>query len=476
MNQVIFLLLSCIISRGTSNEEGIFTSNYDLQLLLETKIEVIKSLENYIEAEELKLNKLKSLVSNYKMSLDVGNVNPEEYVSNPLNSFQLIKKLTSDFKTLQDLIEENSNSVQFKENITMSKDYLKWPSDEDLNGAAMALMRLQDVYKIKTDDLSVGNLNGVNYGPVLSANDCFEIGRQSYNNGDHYHTEIWMTRALARWDEESVKTVSKSDIYEHMAFSAYVQGNYRKALKYTDLLIEVDPLHERAHGNKVYYEKYIQEAGGELSANRRKGDDGLDEIDDDSTVVNEGESPDEPAVGWQLERSNYERLCRGEIIKHNPEAKNFMCYYEKGINPFLAIGPIKAEIMHRDPDLILYHDVLTDNEISTIKSIATPRFKRATVQNYKTGELETASYRISKTAWIKREEDKHIERIYQRVHDVTGLNMDTSEELQVSNYGIGGHYDPHFDFARVIIIFKKYSIKQSIEFNFSVKKRTLLHP
>lgn len=27
--------------------------------------------------------------------------------------------------------------------------------------------------------------------------------------------------------------------------------------------------------------------------------------------------------------------------------------------------------------------------------------------------------------------------------------MDTSEELQVSNYGMGGHYEPHFDFARV---------------------------
>ncbi len=27
--------------------------------------------------------------------------------------------------------------------------------------------------------------------------------------------------------------------------------------------------------------------------------------------------------------------------------------------------------------------------------------------------------------------------------------MDTAEELQVVNYGIGGHYEPHFDFARV---------------------------
>ena len=78
-------------------------------------------------------------------------------------------------------------------------------------------------------------------------------------------------------------------------------------------------------------------------------------------------------------------------------------------------------------------------------------FKRATVQNYKTGGLETANYRISKTAWLKPEESKVVENIYQRVHDVTGLNMETSEELQVSNYGIGGHYDPHFDFARVNI-------------------------
>jgi hypothetical protein len=77
------------------------------------------------------------------------------------------------------------------------------------------------------------------------------------------------------------------------------------------------------------------------------------------------------------------------------------------------------------------------------------QFKRATVQNYKTGELETANYRISKTAWLKRSEDPSIERIYQRVGDVTGLNMETSEDLQVSNYGIGGHYEPHFDFARV---------------------------
>ena len=61
----------------------------------------------------------------------------------------------------------------------------------------------------------------------------------------------------------------------------------------------------------------------------------------------------------------------------------------------------------------------------------------------------TTSFRISKTAWLRRDEDEAIERIYQRVGDLTGLSMETSEPLQVSNYGMGGHYEPHFDFARV---------------------------
>jgi prolyl 4-hydroxylase len=43
-------------------------------------------------------------------------------------------------------------------------------------------------------------------------------------------------------------------------------------------------------------------------------------------------------------------------------------------------------------------------------------------------------------------------KVSRRVGDITGLDMDTAEELQVVNYGIGGHYEPHFDHARVCSI------------------------
>ena len=61
---------------------------------------------------------------------------------------------------------------------------LKWPSDEDLNGAAVALMRLQDTYQVEPQDLADGVLKGFRAGVELTANDCFELGRQNYNNGE----------------------------------------------------------------------------------------------------------------------------------------------------------------------------------------------------------------------------------------------------------------------------------------------------
>jgi hypothetical protein len=59
---------------------------------------------------------------------------------------------------------------------------------------------------------------------IFAAGDCFELGRQSYNNGDYYHTVLWMTEALERYEEEYNKTTAKSDILEYLAFSTYKQG------------------------------------------------------------------------------------------------------------------------------------------------------------------------------------------------------------------------------------------------------------
>ena len=123
---------------------------------------------------------------------------------------------------------------------------MQFPNEDDLNGAAVALMRLQDTYKLDTHALAEGKLlGGKKYSRHLTgtrvslkefmynfvdqhvsciAGDCWELGRQSYNNGDHYHTVLWMGEALNKLEDESNKTVSREEILEYLAFSTYVEG------------------------------------------------------------------------------------------------------------------------------------------------------------------------------------------------------------------------------------------------------------
>lgn len=60
-----------------------------------------------------------------------------------------------------------------------------------------------------------------------------------------------MTEAMQRYHEEYNKTTTKPDILEYLAFSTYMEGNIRRALQMTNELLELQPNHERAIGNKV---------------------------------------------------------------------------------------------------------------------------------------------------------------------------------------------------------------------------------
>lgn len=152
------------------------------------------------------------------------------------------------------------------------------------------------------------------------------------------------------------------------------------------------------------------------------------------------------------ESSIYEMLCRGDLKQTPRQQRELHCKYVTNNVPFLKIAPLKLEEANKSPYIVIYHDVMYDNEIRVVKDLAKPRFRRATVQNFLTGKLETASYRISKSSWLKTEEHKYVEDIVQRTEDMTGLDMLAAEELQVVNYGIGGHYEPHYDFSRVSVV------------------------
>ncbi|CAO2608106.1 Prolyl 4-hydroxylase subunit alpha-1 [Lemmus lemmus] len=200
-----------------------------------------------------------------------------------------------------------------------------------------------------------------------------------------------------------------------------------------------DPEHQRANGNLRYFE-YIMTK--EKDTNKSASG---DQSDQKTTPKKRG-----IAVDYLPERQKYEMLCRGEGIKMTPrrQKKLFCRYHDGNRNPKFILAPAKQEDEWDKPRIIRFHDIISDAEIEIVKDLAKPRLSRATVHDPETGKLTTAQYRVSKSAWLSGYEDPVVSRINMRIQDLTGLDVSTAEELQVANYGVGGQYEPHFDFAR----------------------------
>lgn len=457
----LFLISSIVLCARWSNAE-LYTALVDMKELLQTENVLLQTLDNYIVEEEHRLSLLKKHVSHYTNEHKKAAADPEEYLSNPVNAYLLVKRLTSDWKNTEYLMK-NDVYQEAMDNLTKSRGDVKFPTDEDLNGAAVALLRLQDTYKLDTASVARGELNGIQYSTELTAGDCFELGRQSYNVHDHYHTILWMKEALHRYDlDRNNSVVPKWEILEYLAYSSYMQGNIPKALYLTDELLKLYPDHQRAIGNRDYYLKMIREQDEDqnilknnvtgspslmlnkvLNTSRLNYNDVSDfDLNDELMIKDDGDKQ------YNKERRRYEQLCRKEIELSISVRSKLRCRYVNYGKPFLLLAPLKEEEAYLNPRILLFREAMYPSEINIIKSMAQPRLKRATVQNYKTGELEVANYRISKSAWLKESEHPIVGKLSRRIEDMTSLTTETAEELQVVNYGIGGHYEPHYDFAR----------------------------
>ena len=54
--------------------------------------------------------------------------------------------------------------------------------------------------------------------------------------------------------------------------------------------------------------------------------------------------------------------------------------------------------------------------------------------------------RVSQSGWLPDSRDPVVAATSLRMHQITNLSMETAEQLQIANYGVGGLYNQHYDF------------------------------
>lgn len=426
-------IFSVIFSRTRAE---LFTALVDLENLVYRERELKFELENYVNLELERLNKLQKFLDKVNAAHEGVGSDVSRYLGHPVNSYLEIRRFYKDWPNVERLIQID-NSEALSDAIAKHKE--AFSDKEDYDGAIAALLRLQDTYQLQPSTFTEGKLPGTVPSPQMTLSEVYDVGRHAYVNSDMFYTKSWMEETLKVYNkQEDHEDVSLFDIYDHLSFSEYKRGNFFKALNYSLKMVELDPTHERAQSNVAYF-------GEEVKMYKKTGRRG------DTGIISETKvKPRRERDNWHQTSSfqNYERLCRGEIrnLTRWEESKMICWYYNDASR--LKIKPAKLERVFLKPEIIIFRDVLSDAEMNTIKELASPRLRRATIQHPVTGKLEFANYRISKSGWLKDSDHEVIRRVSQRIEDLTGLTMDTAEELQIVNYGIAGHYEPHYDFAR----------------------------
>ncbi|XP_058022044.1 prolyl 4-hydroxylase subunit alpha-2 isoform X2 [Ahaetulla prasina] len=431
---IMLLLLICL----ECIKGEFFTSIGQMTELIHAEKDLVQSLKAYIQEEETKLSKIKSWAETMESLTAKSSSDPEGYLAHPVNAYKLVKRLNKEWLELENLVLEDMTKG-FITNLTVQRQF--FPDEEDETGAAKALMRLQDTYKLDSETISKGEFPGTKYRSTLTVDDCFGMGKIAYNDGDYYHTVLWMQQALKQHDNGEQTTISKADILDYLSYAVFQLGDLHRAMELTRRLVILDPGHERAGSNMQYFEKLLESEKEKNQIN--------------TSSVN----PSEPKTyhgiyerprDYLPERETYEALCRGEGVKLTPRRqKRLFCRYHNGNrNPYLIIAPFKEEDEWDSPHIVRYYEVLSDEEIEKIKELAKPKLARATVRDPKTGVLTVANYRVSKSSWLEEEDDPVVAKVNHRMELITGLTTKTAELLQVANYGMGGQYEPHFDFSR----------------------------
>ncbi|XP_054650246.1 prolyl 4-hydroxylase subunit alpha-3 isoform X3 [Dunckerocampus dactyliophorus] len=358
-------------------------------------------------------------------------------MANPLVAFTLIKRLQSEWVNVVYSHEASENAQALRS--SYEEEEANLPKLEDLRGAARGLMRLQDVYSLHVASLAGGRFQRVADGKLvdiytpavsvpLSGDDCFLVGKVAYEQEDYYHSVQWLEESVqlfrgtgGQWSPENEGTLE--DALDHLAFSHFKTGNISHALSLSQELLHHDPMNGRVLENVEKYERLLVTR---------------------PPVSLSGRGLIRPTSKYLRTRDAYERLCQTQGSQQNPRL--FCDYFTNG-SPALMLMPVRREVLSLRPYVVLYHDFITDAESEDIKKLAQQGLRRSVVA---AGETQaTADYRISKSAWLKGSAHSMVGKLDRRISVLTGLNVTHpfGEHLQVVNYGIGGHYEPHFDHA-----------------------------
>ncbi|XP_022212309.2 prolyl 4-hydroxylase subunit alpha-2-like [Drosophila obscura] len=378
---------------------------YDYSSAVDTLVELIPleryyygNLSAFADKMEAKLNTIRRALSKMQPVLKAAEDTQELFVGNPLRAYSLLRHVHHDWPNWLDFMEESVGAEEIKHFRSLE---LLLPNQTDMADAALGLEHIQDIYGQTERDLASGLLHGQQHNVQLAAMDCWSLGRHYYHLSRYVEASVWLGLAAERYNvsEEDLYAVQgfhRVELWQLQAASLMRQNRNEDALAVIIGALE-----------KLPWDMRLQSLRSRLQSRWLV-----------RPRLEYGEEPLPPA--------NYmQRGCRGQY----PLKTSLHCRF--GWIPSYA--RLKMEELQLDPYIVLYHDVVSANEIAFLKI-------------YARMNLTQDPQKILAKRCAIPESIPQLESLNRRMEHMTGLSLNRSESWIITNYGIGGFFGLHKDY------------------------------
>jgi len=163
-----------------------------------------------------------------------------------------------------------------------------------------------------------------------------------------------------------------------------------------------------------------------------------------------------PEIGRGQMWWQHRQLCQGRELRPASVTSKLFCMYSKGGHHFYTIGPLKVEIVSLTPLITLTRGLLLPDEPDQITSMAGLSLRISETVDNNLGPIVDEA-RLSEQTWIAEWESPLLSQISNRIGMFLNLDagspnislphttLESSQKFQVANYGLGGHFDAHYD-------------------------------
>ncbi|KAH8373011.1 hypothetical protein KR009_010265 [Drosophila setifemur] len=393
----------------TETSQDYALSQIHMMPLLQLKERAVENLHSYAMVLAKRLTYIKLLITQLVEFLKPSNG------FNPFLKLKVSRQLHFDWPSAVVFLKNKAGLNEIRKSQRLRP---MMPTIIAYNEALYAIHRLQSTYKLEPAEMSIGFFRGKQYRcKKWSSIECLMIGSVYYLDEKFLNSERWFQLALEKYNQHpnprqlEIFGWTSAIIVKLLMKSAHSSGRYKAALEYAEKGLSLEP--NLTNWHQISRLKILSK---------------LPEVI----------KPEEayPHI--------FKTTCSMEY-----KPKYLKCRYIRS-SSFLSLAPMQMEELNIDPPIYIYHNLVTDEEISLLKNLSNPHLKRSQFYSEGTHKVieDFSNLRTCKSMRLK-DEGGHslLSRLNRRVTDATGLSVKEAEMLQISNYGIGGHLFEHQDFT-----------------------------